>query len=249
MVEFNFSGSVRAIEVFDYDSYSILTKQGELYTESWKTKISTSFRFPIIRRMDNEHILIAEMRSKENDKNAQIYNKKGDLIDSFVIGDAVQDILVFDRKIIVSYFDEGVMAQKKFSKEGLIIFNKKGKMIWGFNSNTPFEIWDCYHIIKTGIDKVLFFGYGKFPICELDINFQTIEEIEIPFERFGSIESISCFDNKIFWKTAKEVLCFDRSDNSLRQLKEFDKKDKRKLLKNSLLLIKKEGFEIERIDF
>ncbi len=247
MVEFNFSGKIIAFEILAYDSYSILTKQGELHTESWVTRISAQFHFPIIRRLDDEHVLIAEIRSEENKKNAKIYNKQGDLTNSFAIGDVVQDIILFDKKIVVSYFDEGIMEQRNFSKEGVAIFNKKGEMIWGFNSNTKFEIWDCYHIVKTRINKVLFFGYGKFPICELDINFQTIEEIQIPLKKFTSIQSISYVDNKLFLKTSREIICFDIKNNYFQKFLDFNEKDKRVLLKNSLLSVKKGGFEIEII--
>lgn len=246
MIKFNFSGKIKASEIIDANSYTVLTNQGELHTENWMVEIKNDFQFPIIRRIDINSILIAESRSGENDKNAKIYNNNGEITNSFPMGDAINDIIVFDRKIIVSYFDEGVMPKKKFSKEGLAVFHKKGEMIWGVNSNSEFEIWDCYHIVKTDNNKVLFFGYGKFPICELNIDFLKVEKVDIPIK--GLVNSISCVDNKLYWKSSTGLFCFNRNDNDLKQIRKFSKKDNRFLLKDSLVTINKDGFEFEKIN-
>ena len=119
MMKFNFSSKIRAYEVLGAKSYTVLTKQGELHTENWMINIKNDFRYPILRRLDTDSILIVDSRSDENEKNAEIYNSNGEIINSFSIGDAVNDIIIFDRKFVVSYFDEGVMAEKKYSKEGL----------------------------------------------------------------------------------------------------------------------------------
>jgi hypothetical protein len=244
-MQFNFSGKIKAFEVLDANSYSVLTKQRELHTENWMINFKKDFRSPIIRRIDNDSILIADSRSNENEKNAVVYHSNGEVINSFSIGDAVKDIIVFDRKLVVSYFDEGVMAQKKFSKEGLAIFNMKGIMTWGFNSNSEYEIWDCYQVVRTDRDKVLFFGYGKFPICELNIDFLTLEEIDIPVG--GSVDSVSCENNYLYWKNSKEVYCFNRDSLELKKVLEFTKKDRRMLLGDGLVSITKDGFELEKI--
>lgn len=245
MTKFKFSGKIKASEVLDANSYTVLTKQGELHTENWMINIKNDFRFPILRRIDNDSILIANSRSNENEKNALIYHRNGELINSFSIGDAVNDIIVFDRKLVVSYFDEGVMTQKKYSKEGLTLFNKKGKMIWGFNSNSEFEIWDCYQVVKTGRNKVLFFGYGKFPICELNIDFLTIKEVELPIN--VSVDSISCLGNELYWKDSKGVFCFKRKNNELKKIRTFTKKDRRVLLEDNLITLTKDGYELDKI--
>lgn len=245
MIKFNFSGKIRAYEVLDASSYSVLTKKGELHTESWMINIKNDFRFPIIRRINRDSILIANTRSKEDEKNVVIFNCNGELVDSFYIGDAINNIIIFDRKIVVSYFDEGVMTQKKHSKEGLAIFNKKGKMLWGFNSISEHQIWDCYQIVKTAENKVLFFGYGKSPICELNIDVFTIEEIELPINTF--VDSISCLDNELYYKNSKEVFCFKRKNNEVKRIRTFAKKDRRALLENSLITITKDGYKLEKI--
>lgn len=245
MIKFNFLGKVKAFEILAANSYSILSKQGELHTENWMIEIKNDFQSPIIRRIDQDLILIANSRSNEHEKNARIYNRNGDLVNTFSIGDAVNDIIVFDRKLVVSYFDEGVMAQKKYAKEGLAIFNKKGKMTWGFNSNSEYKIWDCYHIIKTDKNKVFFFGYGKFPICELNVDFLTLEEVDIPIDTF--VDSISYLNNNLYWKNSKEVFCFNRIKQDLQKIRTFAKKDQRLLLGDSLLTITKDGFGLEKI--
>ena len=206
MINFNFHGKLKSIEVLDEKSYSVLTKQGELHTEEWSAIIKEEFRFPIIRRIDSDLILIAETRTKENVENAKIFNKEGEVVNSFYIGDAVRDIIVYDRKIVASYYDEGVMVQSKYSKEGLAIFNKQGRLVWGFNSNSEYELWDCYHIVKTDKNKVLFFGYGRLPVCELNIDFLTVEDIGLPIDVF--VHDVSCVDNKLFWKNTKNVFLF-----------------------------------------
>ncbi|WP_136666924.1 hypothetical protein [Flavobacterium sp. H122] len=100
-------------------------------------------------------------------------------------------------------------------------------------------------MVKTNRNKVLFFGYGKFPICELDIDFLTIEEVELPIDVF--VDSISCLDNELFWKNSKEVFCFNREINELKKVRTFTKKDRRVLLKDSLITVTKDGYELEKI--
>lgn len=245
LIAFNFSGKLKSIEVLGEKSYSILTKQGELHTENWKTNIKDEFKHPIIRRIDDDSVLIVETRVKENNENAKVFNKNGELTNSFYIGDAVNDVIVYERKLVVSYFDEGVMAQKKYSKEGLALFNKKGIMKWGFNSNSKFEIWDCYQIVKTGHNKVLFFGYGKLPVCELDIDFLKVEEVAIPIEPY--VDSVSSKDNKLYWKNSTSVFCFDRELKELKQVRKFSKRDRRALLDDTMITISKDGYQLEKL--
>ncbi|MFY0672347.1 MAG: hypothetical protein JXQ87_03030 [Bacteroidia bacterium] len=242
----NFSGKIKAFEFLNSVSYSVLTKQGQIHTESWMIDTKNEFRFPLVRRIDHDSVLVVNTRSDENEKNAWIYNRNEELVKSFTIGDAVNDIVVFNRKFVVSYFDEGIMAQKEYSKEGLAIFNKDGKMKWGFNSNTEFEILDCYQIVKSDWNKVIFFGYGKFPICELNIDFLTIKELQIPIDIF--VESISYSKNKLYWKNSKEVFCFNFDNNEFQKIREFEKKDNRRLIGNSLLNLTKNGYELEKIN-
>jgi len=246
MITFQFHGSVRAMEIIDSNSYSILTKQGELITEKSSSSIYEKFRFPIIRRIEDELILITETRSAEKEKNAKIYNLEGKLKNEFEAGDAINDILAYDRKLVISYFDEGIMQEKRISKEGLAIFHKSGKFLWGFNSNSKYQIWDCYHIVKTGADKVLFFGYGKFPMLELNINSQTFAEVNIPIE--SGIDSLSCSGNKIYWRTSTQVFSYERSNNRLETFQKLDKQDKRILVGDQLVQITKDGIVLEKID-
>jgi len=137
------------------------------------------------------------------------------------------------------------MPERKYSKEGLAIFTKKGKLKWGFNSHSQFAIWACYHIVKTDENKVLFFGFGYFPVCELNIDFLTVEEIVIPIDYF--VDSVSCQDKKIYWKNSNSIFCFDREKNDLKLVREFAKKDRRMLLRDYLVAIDKDGYTLEKV--
>lgn len=246
MEQFIPAKGIKASEVVSPENFVILTKQGKLITEKSNSFIAENFQFPLIRRFDKDLVLIVNRRFSENENNAKIYNLKGNLETSFEVGDAVSNVLVYDRKLVVSYLDEGVMAGKKMAKEGLVIFNKKGKMVWGFNSNNKYQIWDCYHTIKTAPNKALFFGYGQFPMLELNTDFKTIAEVQIPIDPY--VDSVSSHENILYWKKSSLLYAYNRCNDKLYKYEKFNTKDRRKLANNYLTQTTNKGLILEKIN-
>lgn len=245
MTSLDFYGDICAHEILSPDKYLILTKSGELVSDKGSCQIAEKFRFPILKRIDDDLVLIVRCRCEEHTKNAKVYNFDGKLQYEFEAGDAVNDVIVCDRKLVFSYFDEGVLSQKKISKDGLVVFNKKGKVIWGFNSNSDYEIWDCYQIIKTGENRVFFFGYGKFPTLELDINFYKLTEVENLIDPY--VDSVSFLDNTFFWIKSKQIWAWNRDSQEKKVLRNLEKKDGKILVKNNIVYLSKKGFNFTKL--
>lgn len=246
-MKFDFKGKIKSYEILSKEKFSVLTKQGDLITENSFGTIKYKFKFPLLRRIDDDTFLIAETRCKEFEKNAKVFNRDGALLWEFAAGDAISNIVVFNRKYVFSYFDEGVMGEKNISNEGLVVFNKKGKPLYSFNSRNKgkYRIWDCYQMIKTEVDKILFYGYGKLPILEMDINQYSISELDIPIDIF--VDSISSFKNEIIWKKSNKLWIWNKLTKINTELILSEKKDRRFLIGNHLVQLNKDGFEFEII--
>lgn len=245
MIKFDFKGKIKSFDILSSKEYTIFTKQGEVITEQLRCKIDEGFSSPIIKRLDDDHFLIADSSCGEKEKNVKIYNAKGKLEYEFAGGDSIRDIKIYDRKFVFSYYDHGIMEKKNISQEGLVIFNKRGKILYGFNSKSEFEIWDCYHTIKTDSDKVLFFGYGKLPVLELNLNYYTLTEAKIPVDFYA--DSISYFNEKLYWKKSNQLWIWDKNLKTKTIQKLSQKKDKRFLVKDNLVSLSEKGYEFEKI--
>lgn len=106
------------------------------------------------------------------DKNAYVYNKKGELLDIFYIGHGVDECQVsFNNKIWVSYDDEGIYSGQPVGFEGLVCLNEKGVVQEApftpsskFVSNRDIPLVDsCYSMNITKNDDIwiVYYSGGK----------------------------------------------------------------------------------------
>lgn len=244
-MNFNFNGKIKSFEILSSEKYVVYTTQGEIVTEQLRFQVGDAFTSPIIRRIDDETLLIADSICNEYEKNVKIYNKNGKVTHEFVGGDSISDIKVYDRKFVFSYNDHGIMEKKNISQEGLIVFDKMGKIQYGFNSIDKFTIWDCYHTIRTGTSKILFFGYGNIPILELDLTSYTLTEEKIPIDLYA--DSTSHYNGDIYWKKSDQISIWDRNQKTKRVVNLPKKKDNRFLVEDNLVSLSRDGYEFEKI--
>lgn len=90
------------IDVLTDDSYIAITDQGRVVFPFDKIEIRQSFKFPIIRQLNNNSFFIADSRTREKTDNCFIYNLKGNVLRQFFAGDGIQDIEALRDKVIVT---------------------------------------------------------------------------------------------------------------------------------------------------
>lgn len=186
------------VDVLADNSYIAITDKGRVVLPFEKIEISQSFKFPIIRQLNDNSFLIADSRTERTD-NCFIYDLTGNVLRQFFAGDGIQDIEVLRDKIIVTYFDEGIYGTDGPSNGGLVLFDFDGKILSKYNEKHGDQIIsDCYCICKHGANRVLFLPYTEFPLIELNLDTGDEKKYEIPEQLKGSSGLTSTADSIIF---------------------------------------------------
>lgn len=175
---------------------------GQVIANNKRVTIDSQIQYPIIRNLDGNKFLLSERRTEDNKPNAFIFDFTGQLLNSFIVGDGIQDVLVHNNKIIVTYIDEGVFGADGPNNSGVSIFNFYGKKEFGFNENVDgLHIYDCYCICKHGTDKVLFYAYDYSGVIELNLDTFEWQRIKTPTEIQG-FSALTSKDDKIFFHSS-----------------------------------------------
>ncbi|NJM53811.1 MAG: hypothetical protein HC846_10745 [Blastocatellia bacterium] len=98
-------------------------------------------RFPIVRFINDEIVLVANSRAR-TEKNAWIIKSSGEVVTNFSIGDAIENIVITKDFIVAAYFDEAAACG-----EGIEVFNFSGERLFGYLEIFGIEeviISDCY---------------------------------------------------------------------------------------------------------
>lgn len=116
------------------------------------------------------------------DKNAIITDKHGTTIRAFCLGDGIQDCIVTpDKKIITSYFDEGIFGNNGWDiplgQNGIVVWNEFGDKIW---ENKKYDICDCYAINIDDLSNLWFYYYTDFYLVKT--NFLNDQEYHVNIE-------------------------------------------------------------------
>lgn len=182
---------------------------GEVITNDKRVKINLQVQYPIIRILDNNRFLLADSRTTDYQRNAFIYDFSGQLLNSFLAGDGIQDILVHNSKIIVTFFDEGVFGEDGPNNNGLTVFNFEGIQEFGFNESTnDLHIYDCYCICKHDYNKVLFYAYDYFDVTELNLDNYKWVKIKTPSDFMGASALTSKKEKIIFHSSYNDKQSF-----------------------------------------
>lgn len=104
------------------------------------------------------------------ERNARSYNKNGQLIEAFTLGDGIEHVQIDETDTIwVSYFDEGVFGnfgwEQPMGSEGLIAYRRNGHRLWGAGS---YGIIDCYALNVVSSKEVYFYYYDDFFLVQLN---------------------------------------------------------------------------------
>jgi hypothetical protein len=173
------------------------TDSKAIFTDDHRVTVDIDIRFPIIRRLNDDIFLVVDSRT-DNSSNGHIYDFTGQEINSFLIGDGVEDIVIHSGKIVATYFDEGVLGADGPNNDGVAVFDFKGNQLFGFNST---EVWghilDCYCICKHGTNRVFFYAYTELKVYELNLDSLKVEVYDTPND-FSGTTAISSKGDKIF---------------------------------------------------
>lgn len=115
------------------------------------------------------------------DKNAVITDKYGTAIKKFCLGDGIQDCIVTsDKKIITSYFDEGIFGnngwENPLGQNGLVVWNEFGEKIW---ENKKYDICDCYAINIDVQGNLWFYYYIDFNVVKTNFFCDQVYDVNI----------------------------------------------------------------------
>jgi hypothetical protein len=123
------SGSkILDLEVEANGSFIAFFDSNEVVTPEKKVFISSQVQFPLIRSIDSDKFLLADSRIEEEKHNAFIYDFNGQLLKSFLAGNGIEDILVHNNKIVVTYFDEGVFGADGPNNDGIQLYFDNGQL-------------------------------------------------------------------------------------------------------------------------
>jgi O-acetyl-ADP-ribose deacetylase (regulator of RNase III) len=237
---------IRTLDAIGNGQFIALTEEGDVIADDFRTKLKRvrhraplEFCRPIIRRLDQDRFLVANARTNGN-ANGKFFDRDGNELHSFYLGDAIEDILVFPNKLVVMYHEEGIIGGQPPNGSGIAVLSFEGKQIWGFNDlieekKIPEDalILDNVPLCKKGVNSVLFFAYYNYnssQLTELNLDnfelkffaiperahfadsFSPINNDEMIFHRFGSPHYPEPDSNKFFW--------WDRNTNDVEELPE-----------------------------
>ncbi|ACU07064.1 hypothetical protein FIC_00609 [Flavobacteriaceae bacterium 3519-10] len=209
------------LDADDQGNFIAFTDTKTVITNEHNLKIDIEIRFPIIRRLNNETFLIADSRT-DNSVNGYIYNFGGQLVKSFLVGDGIENIVVHRDKIVITYFDEGVLGDDGPNNDGLAVFNFSGGQIFGFNSSKIYgNILDCYCICMHGANEILFYAYTDLKVFELNLDTFKVESFETPNDFLGTSAISSTADKIIFHSSYDDKRSFFLWDRNKSEVIKF----------------------------
>jgi hypothetical protein len=145
--------------------------------------------FPLVRAFDIETALVIDARSG-GEENAFVLDCAGTVLASFAAGDGIEDVLVSDTWIVVTYFDEGVFSGIAPSHEGVAVFSRSGELVLGYASKfgNAVAIADCYCACWGRRDQLYFLPYGEpnFPLIHVNLSRHEHEWWPTPRDLHGS---------------------------------------------------------------
>lgn len=187
---------------FDFkakEEYIGITKTNEIISPHSNFELQLNIKNPLLRLVEEGLFLLISPRTRQGVSNGFIYDLEGNLKTKLYLGDGIEDVIIIRDKIIVSYFDEGILGDRGPNNNGLSIFNLRGELEFGFNEkHGNIAIMDCYCMSKIDNQRIIFSAYTNFNLVELNINSYKETNYEIPLLLKGSV-SMTSYKNKLYF--------------------------------------------------
>ncbi|WP_061234539.1 hypothetical protein [Leptospira interrogans] len=147
-------------------------------------------QFPIIRLLNDQSFILADTRTKKNRSNLWIIDYQGKVINSFRVGDSIQDIVAFKDGIVVTYFDEAFGNSEGL--DGMVFFNFKGEV------NFHYSEVECYCASTIDTNQLLTFFYPDFKAIVFNLRDSSHTIYESPPDIAGA-SAVTCFKGTPFF--------------------------------------------------
>ena len=103
-----------------------------LRTATSDIALELGWSYAMVRWLGDKALVICARIREVGDVDAWVIDvHDGTILRSFSVGDGVQDVVVLEDFIVVSYFDEGVYSDNPISNEGISVFDLSGAFQWG----------------------------------------------------------------------------------------------------------------------
>jgi len=185
---------VKTLDADGNGQFIALMENGHVIAHDFKValiwgrhQLPQEYRYPMIRRLDKNRFLICETRTN-GWPNGKVYDLNGQKLYSLFLGDAIEDLLICGKKIVATYFDEGVCGKEGPNENGLTVFSFDGKVLYGYNedayNNGKFTekpyLSDCYAVCRINPDLVAFYMDDCDLISYLDLTNYTLDFHQAP---------------------------------------------------------------------
>ncbi|CAI8720675.1 hypothetical protein [Chryseobacterium sp. IT-36CA2] len=203
-----FQENIKYLSADEVGNFIAITSRNRIIISETATPLELGVDILMAKIINDEKILIV-LHRPTSIENALIIDYTGKPYVQFNIGTSINDIKINGKKIIVSYFDEGVLRGDKPDCDALAVFNHKGEQVFGFNSsNIQGQLIDCYCVANLGNGKIVFNGYGNFLLQELDVNNFNLVSYKTPPLCIGAQSVSAKAGNIIFHSTYKDKTSF-----------------------------------------
>lgn len=157
-----------------------------IYFGNRKIKLPEKVRFPFIRSIDEETVLVVNARGR-NQNNAWIITASGETKANFPVDDAIEDVIITKDFIVVTQFDEAAIGG-----DGVCVYDFQGRRLFNYYEifgAESVEICDCYAAALVKENRIIFCPYTEFPMVLFDIEAKSQQIWEIPqaAKRFHAI--------------------------------------------------------------
>lgn len=166
-----------------------------VYFENNQIKLPEKVRFPIIRSIDEETVLIVNSRGR-NQNNAWIITSSGEVKANFPADDAIEDVVITKDFIVVTQFDEAAIGG-----DGVCVYDFEGKRLFNYHEvfgKESVDICDCYAAALVKENQIIFCPYTEFPLVLFDIEAKTQQVWETP-DIIQGFHAITKFEDKIYF--------------------------------------------------
>lgn len=188
---------------------------------------------PILRALGLDRVVLVDSRPLPTGPGGFIISLQGQLLHTFSVGDGIQDVIVLDDTIVVTYFDEGIFSGVRPADEGIAFFDLDGVLFGGYQSvfgAKAVDIADCYAACPVGRNQIAFTAYTGFELVFLNPRACMQEVQELPKELHGASGLSICGEEAylygpsaqkralLSWRQGKTAQCIGEHAGPLRGL-------------------------------
>jgi hypothetical protein len=184
------------VDADEYGQFIALLDNSVVVTNTQQVGLASCFRYPLIRRLDPERFVIVE--TQQLGANAHVFDWTGRQLGSLEVGAGIQDVLVQAGRLVVAYFDEGVLSGRWPAADGLSVFEVSGAQVFGYNTSYTPHLLDCYALCRWGKDRVVAYPYPAAPLVELHLETTHLRRLAVP-AGFSGVTALSVYRGELIY--------------------------------------------------